>query len=85
MSRGLHTATFGGCDPGGENAVNDTGFFLEQAARFRRLAHDILDAEAERALLALAAEYEARAAAVQGGGTISADGGAASGGPATLR
>jgi hypothetical protein len=41
-------------------------FLLDQAAKCRRHARDILDAEAARGLLTLAAEYEARAAALPG-------------------
>jgi hypothetical protein len=45
--------------------LGDRTFLLGQAVRLRRLARDVLDADAERALLALAAEYDERAAAVQ--------------------
>ena len=45
--------------------MDDKAYLLEQAARFRRLARDILDPDAERVLLAMAAEYEERAAAIQ--------------------
>lgn len=40
-------------------------FLLAQAARLRRLANDVLDDRAEKALLTLAAEYEERAAALE--------------------
>jgi len=42
--------------------ADEKSFLLEQAARFRRLAKQILDAKAEQALLSLATEYEERAA-----------------------
>jgi hypothetical protein len=45
--------------------VENKTFLLEQAARFRRLAKEILDSKAEHVLLGLAAEYEERAATIQ--------------------
>jgi hypothetical protein len=47
---------------------------LAQAAKFRRLAREIQDADAERALLALAVEYEQRAAAARDSAPGPADG-----------
>jgi hypothetical protein len=44
------------------NVADEKSFLLAQAARFRRLARQVLDAKAEEALLSLAAEYEQRAA-----------------------
>ena len=46
------------------HVVDEKLFLLEQAARSRRLAKQVLDAKAEEALLSLAAEYEERAAAL---------------------
>jgi hypothetical protein len=48
-------------------AKHDVGFLREQATRFRRLAHEIMDERARRALLELAEEYEARADAREDG------------------
>lgn len=56
------------------HSVLDKAFLLEQGARFRRLARDILDARAEQVLLGLAAEYEERAATIQDNETGPADG-----------
>jgi len=53
--------------------VDDRTSLLAQAARFRRLARDVLDSAAERVLLELAPEYEARAAAIQENATGPAD------------
>jgi hypothetical protein len=53
--------------------VDDRTSLLAQAARFRRLARDILDPDAERVLLDLAAECEARATAIQDNATDPAD------------
>lgn len=47
-----------------DTAVDDKAFLLEQAARFRRLARDVLDLEAEFVLLGLAVECEESAAAI---------------------
>jgi hypothetical protein len=47
-----------------KHALDDAVFLLEQAARFRRLARGILDSRTEQVLLAMAAEYEERAAAL---------------------
>jgi len=44
--------------------VDRKAFLLAQAARLRRLAHDVLDEKAEEALLGLAAEYDEQAAAL---------------------
>jgi hypothetical protein len=42
-------------------ATADREFLLEQAARFRRLAREVADEHANRALEELALEYEAEA------------------------
>jgi hypothetical protein len=42
-----------------------SAYFREQAARCRRLAGDIVDDRAQRELLDLAKEYEARAAELE--------------------
>jgi uncharacterized protein YecA (UPF0149 family) len=42
-------------------------FLREKATRFRRLAREIVDARAQRALLELAEEYESCAAATEAG------------------
>jgi hypothetical protein len=43
----------------------ERAFLLAQAARFRRLAQEIMDSKTEDTLLALADEYEQRAAAIE--------------------
>jgi len=48
------------------NVADEKSFLLAQAARFRRLARQVLDANAEEALRSLAAEYEERAAGLDG-------------------
>ncbi len=53
--------------------MDNSAFLLAQAARFRRLAREIMDAKTEGVLLALAAEYEQRAAAISANGTEPAD------------
>ncbi len=53
--------------------MDDKAFLLAQAARFRRLARGILDPRTEQVLLAMATEYEERAAAGQDSGTDPAD------------
>jgi hypothetical protein len=50
---------------------------LEQAARFRRLADDVSDSDAERILLAMADEYEQRAASILDDATDPAGGASA--------
>jgi hypothetical protein len=57
--------------------VDELALMLAQAAKFRRLAREIQDADAERALLALAVEYEQRAAAARDSAPGPADGGIA--------
>jgi hypothetical protein len=48
--------------------MDDKTFLLEQVARLRRLAREVLDERTEKELLALAAEYERRAMAFQDDG-----------------
>jgi hypothetical protein len=48
--------------------VDEKAFLLSEAARFRRLAWDILDTHTEQVLQAMAAEYEARATAIPASG-----------------
>ena len=52
----------------GAHPVDEKAFLLSEAARFRRLAWDILDTHTEQVLQAMAAEYEARAAAIPASG-----------------
>jgi hypothetical protein len=52
----------------GAHPVDEKAFLLSEAARFRRLAWDILDTHTEQVLQAMAAEYEARAAAIRDSG-----------------
>jgi len=59
--------------------VDERTFLLEQAARFRRLANEIFDSKTEHVLLAMAEEYEQRAAAVRDDATAPADGPSAQG------
>lgn len=49
--------------------MDDRFFLLEQAARFRRLARDVFDTDTERILLAMAEEYEQRAASIRDAAT----------------
>ncbi len=53
--------------------MDNSAFLLAQAARFRRLAREIMDAKTEDVLLTLAAEYEQRAAAISANGTEPGD------------
>jgi hypothetical protein len=57
--------------------VDNRAFLLEQAARFRRLADDVSDSDAERILLAMADEYEQRAASILDDATDPAGGASA--------
>ena len=52
----------------GAHPVDEKAFLLSEAARFRRLAWDILDTHTEQVLQAMAAEYEARAASIPASG-----------------
>jgi hypothetical protein len=47
----------------------DQTFFTEQARKLRRLARNIVDMEAQRELLEMADEYDARAAKLRQGPT----------------
>jgi hypothetical protein len=51
----------------------DVPSLKEQAARYRKLAREILDERAHRALLELAAEYDARAAEKEGNKIVEAE------------
>jgi hypothetical protein len=73
MWRSPHAATLRQIQPQDEHSMDDSAFLLAQAARVRRLARDIMDAKTEGVLLALAAEYEQRAAAISANGTEPAD------------
>ena len=56
----------------GAHPVDEKAFLLSEAARFRRLAWDILDTHTEQVLQAMAAEYEARAASIRPAATVPA-------------
>ena len=53
--------------------VDQKAWLLTRAARYRQMATEVLDAQAERSLLALAAEYEQRAAVLDEGADAQSD------------